>query len=1609
MPRKKKAAVSRTPVTSANLLGQNLGETEYRGGIRRPAIITASADVDKARRARLAAGGGLGVGAPATRQAAAGTRTAGMLIDNVQTSRAFLSGYALEAYRTSFANGLNNRSGTYDVPGYFVQMNQLNGGILYWPVTLQEKYQWFRYFCYFLDDKHLGQVLMANGTQKSIKDIQVGDEVITGQGTIRRVAEKIERQCSDPKAVEIGVWCLQNTSLVTHEHPFYILRRNKVKKNESHYRDSIDFSPEWVEAEKIEVGDYVLMSPYKPEKQSNLTKDEASFLGYYASEGSLTWGLRCTSTVGDEGEKKASGWKWHQEKVKVPTGVTFTLHKDEENTIGKSIINLCLRVFNVEAKIIRRRNNTIEIGVSSRIIGEFCHLHVGCGSIDKSLSKDLLDASTESKKAFLLAYAEGDGHQYLDGSNKGKLLIATASESLASQVQVLAISAGVMCRIAKYERKNDKWSNNPIWHVTIPSWCADLLVASSSKWEESDSCGDKHCALFVNGYAAFKVEHVAYMEREGTVYNLELDAQGDEKSFICNGMIAHNCRTEPYVGRAMDLLTDLPMSKLTLNMPKMKGKEKLRQEILDFYQYQVEKIGLFEICQNILYEMNCIGNCFKGDTLITTSLGVVPISEIRSGDFILSAEGQYERVSEIARRMVSERLVSLDIAGLRGVDFSPTSEHPVFILRDGDKKMVLAREVVIGDYIGVGGLSISIDIQSKDWFNELARSEYLQSYYDSVEIGDRHVIGRFKTPVGTQETAEVVKKALIAWIATLSAPVDMTCEELASKLAVCGADKLRSVAYFLRKRGVIKSETISLGRKGKSIRWYPSSNEYDPNSLYGINRMVEMDSIIGDLEVDNDFMYLLGYWLGDGWLWKYDHNRVKPYVAFDICIDPDADAFIRRVSETAKKVFGDEAVTTGKGLFGDNEKMFHVVVEDPLLCMWWSENFGDNCETKRIPKWVMEMPPEKLIWMLRGMIDSDGCVAKISSGCEASVFNTNRGLMQQLFHVGLKCGIPFRWGVSKEKPTKMPQGNYQVGKKCFSLKIATRGYYEKLTAGALKYVLPEWSETPVVNSYFCQLDGQFYYRVDGISNPHFSGYVYNFEVEGSHTYCANGVRTHNCFLFHEFSEKTQMWERVVMLPPEEVYVFQLPFSDNKRVEYRPERLMALLKSDGKEMVLGQAGLSEDIVRHIPEEIAEMVRNEGCIVMDSDPMTGSFVAHIARRKHPYMDLGASILERVLVPLLQKENYRYTQLSLANRNMTPKNVINAVGLLQEELDDLRTQVDLSYLDPDYSIITNYEVTWNQIGAQDRILNLDSEYQRIEDQIFAAMGVTRELLTGEGSYSGNKITVEILNTMFLLTRETLKNYIERQLFMPLAERHGWFEVGAFGAKKYWYPQISFNRLTIRDNNEVFESLFQLYQKGSLNVDIIYELFNLNSDEVRDKLLQDAFTVKDPTFNRLLEEVHAEVGRNFSQTTNVLERIVAGLGLKITNPPNVPQGQEGEAAGGFGGGFGAPAETSTEAPVDEGSEPLALFPGDTPVPAGAQGPQGLTKKPSIDEVADAVAESLPPEADEKDVKDVVDGLQPRRSKKPSLEDIADAVAESIPASASDEEISDIVDRVSK
>jgi hypothetical protein len=442
----------------------------------------------------------------------------------------------------------------------------------------------------------------------------------------------------------------------------------------------------------------------------------------------------------------------------------------------------------------------------------------------------------------------------------------------------------------------------------------------------------------------------------------------------------------------------------------------------------------------------------------------------------------------------------------------------------------------------------------------------------------------------------------------------------------------------------------------------------------------------------------------------------------------------------------------------------------------------------------------------------------------------------------------------------------------------------------------------------------------------------------------------NVFAFHEWDADQKMWGKVVILPPEEVNCFTYPFSDNARIEYRPEKLLGIIKQAAEMPGELTDPFMKSIIEKVPEDIKKMVQEQGCIVMDNDPFSGgevgSFVHHFARRRAPYQDLGASVLERVLVPMLMKENFRYTQLALATRNMTPKNKISAVGLNAMELDDLRSQIDLSYMDPDYSVVTNYDWTWEQIGAEGRILDLTAEHEMIENHVFAGLGVTRELLTGEGTYSGNRITVEILNNVFLLTREMLTRYVEQTLFKPVADANGWYETNSRGIKKYWYPKLGFNRLTIRDNQEVFESLFQLYQKGSMPVDVIYELFNLDVESIHDKIKGELFTVKDSTFNRTVEEVNSEVGRKLVEVTDVVEKAANYLGLKMKSPEE--QGGDGMGGDDMGGG--------DMSDINDIGQPEEL--------AGGGG---------VNQIADHVVEHIPEDATRDDVKAIVEGLADR------------------------------------
>jgi len=354
------------------------------------------------------------------------------------------------------------------------------------------------------------------------------------------------------------------------------------------------------------------------------------------------------------------------------------------------------------------------------------------------------------------------------------------------------------------------------------------------------------------------------------------------------------------------------------------------------------------------------------------------------------------------------------------------------------------------------------------------------------------------------------------------------------------------------------------------------------------------------------------------------------------------------------------------------------------------------------------------------------------------------------------------------------------------------------------------------------------------------------------------------------------WTAIRILPPEQVHMESFPFTDEKIISLVPD-------SKTKDVVERSAMQDPDamrIVDSMPENVVESIRNGRNIPLNTDPSLGSFCYFMARKKSQYEPRGHSMLERCLRILVYRDKLRQAQTSIASRHMTPIRLVYAEDMDMNDVEALREQVDLALQDPDYSIIANFQISWEEMGADQRLLDLGGEYDMTDRQMYAGLGVTESLLSGESSYSGDRINLEVINTRYMLMREVLQEMVEENILKPMCRRMGFVEEDEDGEEVVVHPSLSFTRLGLRDNQDTFDALFNLYQKGSLDIDIILELLNVDPESTKRKLERDMWTMNDSQFNEVLRGIYGEAGRMLAENSEVIEKIAVNLGLDYTPP---------------------------------------------------------------------------------------------------------------------------------
>ncbi len=152
-----------------------------------------------------------------------------------------------------------------------------------------------------------------------------------------------------------------------------------------------------------------------------------------------------------------------------------------------------------------------------------------------------------------------------------------------------------------------------------------------------------------------------------------------------------------------------------------------------------------------------------------------------------------------------------------------------------------------------------------------------------------------------------------------------------------------------------------------------------------------------------------------------------------------------------------------------------VRLHSKQLAQWLLEHFGAGFDQKRLPAWINRLAPEIRSALLRGVADGDGTPI---NGAQTRITLCNEVLVRQLFTLAYSLGY-----YATLRAERIPSlGTTQPWSLAFG---------ETYNTGMVR-------------------DGA--YRVLEVTPLNEEAVVYNFEVEEDHTYVANQVVVHNCFV-----------------------------------------------------------------------------------------------------------------------------------------------------------------------------------------------------------------------------------------------------------------------------------------------------------------------------------------------------------------------------------------------------------------------------------------------------------------------------------------------------------------
>jgi len=371
-------------------------------------------------------------------------------------------------------------------------------------------------------------VTMGDGVRKPIKDIEIGDKVLTRTGEPHKVVNKMTKH-HQGQLINFRFQGKQFPIECTPNHEIWAIKSNQLeqtvcgKGTNKYYTSDNHIKPQWIHSEFLSKGDYVHL-PYDKTIEDNpeYSLEMCRLFGFYLAEGSISRRY----------SKKENIDKLNQ--------LVFTFHIDEV-AYGDFVKETLENNFDCHVGVSSRESKTTRtIRVSREHISQYFYDRCGKGSHTKRMSDELMKLPPKKQEQILIGWLSGDGCINKGDSAKGRfrtLSGATVSFDLACQLFMISLRCGYHPKMYKSDKNSQRKSD--CYQIQFSKKDMQRLSKKINPafFVEEDFRETRIGMITHNGEVFAPISEIWSSDFDGEVYDLEIDT---EHSYVVQGVGVHN-------------------------------------------------------------------------------------------------------------------------------------------------------------------------------------------------------------------------------------------------------------------------------------------------------------------------------------------------------------------------------------------------------------------------------------------------------------------------------------------------------------------------------------------------------------------------------------------------------------------------------------------------------------------------------------------------------------------------------------------------------------------------------------------------------------------------------------------------------------------------------------------------------------------------------------------------------------------------------------------------------------------------------------------------------------------------------------------------------------